>query len=1102
MSLPSQLHCHTCQASNEALAHKCAQCGAPLPRVCAHCGASNRPEAHFCNQCGNALTEDTANGPGRAERRQLTVMFTEVVGATALSGAMDPEDLRDLLNHYRDICARVLRRFDGHIHQYLGNGLLVFFGYPTAHEDDAARAVRAGLGIINAIKEANEELKQRYGIPLAVRVGVHTGLVVAADIGDDPSRQTNAIVGETPNIAARVQDEAGPNTVYVSDDTFHLISGYFHAEPLGAKKLRGLSRPVNLFRVTHATGARSRLEAAGPSLSPLVGRQRELAQLRDYWADAVAGIGQGVLLEGEAGIGKSRLVRALRDHLQGSGRSFLFQCSPYHSNTPLHPVIEYLERETLAFGPDDSPQQKLEKIEGYVAQFHMPLADTVPLVASLLSVPLGEHHRMPDLTPERMRANRLALIRTLMTARSRQQPILVAVEDVHWADPTTLELIGLVMRDVPSRHVLLLVTGRPESAQSAALRETMHHLPVTRLPDLDMKQLSLFSAGQHPLDDALLATILDRADGVPLYAEELTKAAVEAAENATPGDNAPIPNSLQASLIARLDRHRNAKEVVQIGACIGRAFDIRLIGRVSDQPEMALLERLNELVNAGLLSLHGDPDAPGYVFKHALIQDAAYHSMLIAERQQTHARIARTLAEGDPQIAETQPELLAHHFTAADMPEEAVLYWLAAGWRALIQSDNMEAIARLRRGLALTSQLSDPANREKMELTLLMTLWPAVIATQGYASDEVNLIFSRADELVRNEPDAAMRGPALWALWAFHAAKSDYELARGYAAELIDLGKREANDELLVEGQWTLGGILFWQAKLSAAREHLCEALDHYDQKTLGANAYTYGQDPSIAAHCYLAFVAWYQGDIDQAMAAVDQALVTARKIKHPLSVGWALTFGAIVRCLTGDAQGTLAWAERAVDFCSKQILPFWLYISMMLKGWALAHLGRHDEAVACLQRGLDGYRGIGAIMAQSQLIAYCADALAVMGRTDEGLAMVADGLAVAQNHGESVAAGWLHKIRGDLLRQRDTDAATEAYETSLDHARAIGAKSRELETCVGYAEHLHALGETKRAYQLLKQAYEQMHEGRDTYWPKRARELIQRLGALIVEKA
>ena len=626
-----------------------------------------------------------ASAPPEAERRQLTVLFCDLVDSTRLASQLDPEDLREVVRAYQDTCAKVIARFDGYIAQYLGDGLLIYFGYPLAHEDDAQRAVRAGLGIVEALGQLNTHLEQERGGRLTVRLGIHTGLVVVGEVGGG-TRQEQLALGETPNLAARLQGIAAPDTLVISAATLQLLGGFFACQPLGTPLLKGQAQPLAVYRVLYESMARSRLEAAGSTgWTPLVGREPEVTLLRERWTQVKEGFGQVVLLSGEAGIGKSRLVQVLQAHVATEPQAWLTpcQCSPYYQHTALYPLIELLERVALRFEREEAPPQKLRKLEGFLVQYGLPLAEAVPLLAALLSLPLAADYAPLAGSPEQQKQWTLQTFLTILLRIAAQQPVLFVMEDLHWADPTTLELLSLLVDQGPTARILALCTFRPDFSPPWTGRAHLTQVTLSRLPRQEATEMTGQVAHGKVLPREVIEQVVAKTDGVPLFVEELTKMVLESGllqeredryELTGPLPPLAIPTTLHDSLMARLDRLATVKALAQLGATLGREFAYDLLQAVSPWDEGTLQRGLHQLVDAEFLYQRGVPPQATYTFKHALIQDAAYYCLLRSTRQQYHERIAHVLEAQFPEVCATQPELLAHHYTKAGLPNQAIAY--------------------------------------------------------------------------------------------------------------------------------------------------------------------------------------------------------------------------------------------------------------------------------------------------------------------------------------------------------------------------------------------------------------------------------------------
>ena len=875
-----------------------------------------------------------ARATPEAERRQLTVLFCDLVGSTALSAQLDPEELREVVRAYQDTCAKVIARFEGHIAQYLGDGLLVYFGYPLAHEDDAQRAVRAGLGMIEAMGQLTTRLGQeglrpaptqsrQRGVHLAVRLGIHTGLVVVGEVGGG-TRQEQLALGETPNLAARLQGIAAPNTLVISATTFQLLGGFFACQPLGTPPLKGQAQPLAVYRVLYESMARSRLEAAGSTgWTPLVGREQEIGLLLERWAQVKEGVGQVVLLSGEAGIGKSRLVQVLQEHVATEPQAWLTpcQCSPYYQNTALYPLIDLLERVALRFEREESPPQKLRKLEGFVVQYGLPLAEAVPLFAALLSLPLPADYAPLTMSPEQQKQQTLHALLTIFLRIAAQQPVLFVMEDLHWVDPTTLELLRLLVDQGPTTRILALFTCRPDFSPPWTGRAHLTQVTVHRLPRRQAVEVIRQVAHGKVLPPEVVEQIVAKTDGVPLFVEELTKMVLESGllqewddryELTSPLPPLAIPATLHDSLMARLDRLATVKGLAQLGATLGREFSYELLRAVSPWDEATVQRGLHQLVEAEFLYQQGLPPQTTYVFKHALIQEAAYQSLLKSTRQQYHQRIAQVLEAQFPETVETQPELLAHHYTEAGLRHRPLPYWQRAGERALERSANLEAISHVTRGLEVLQALPETRERAQQELALQITLGPALMVTKGPAAPEVERVYIRACELVPAggghaaalpgavgavvvaimRAGAVTRGRGSWGS-SSSAWPSSYKTRRC----LLE-AHRALGNTLFFLGSWPLPAHTWSRAGplRPAAAPRPCLAST---ARTLAWPARLFG-----------ALCLWLLGYPDQARQWSQEALTQAQELSHPYSLAYALLL--LTPCSTSCAARRSTAQERA----------------------------------------------------------------------------------------------------------------------------------------------------------------------------------------------
>jgi class 3 adenylate cyclase len=769
-------------------------------------------------------------GTPDAERRQLTVLFCDLVDSTVLASQLDPEDLRAVVRAYHAACAAVIQHFAGHIAQYLGDGLLVFFGYPQAQEDDAQRAVRTGLGLVAALGPLKARLESAYGIRLALRVGIHTGLAVVGALGEG-ERQEQLALGAPPNIAARLQELATPDTVVMSAATAQLVAGYFVCQPRGAQTLKGLATPVHVYEVLHASGAQTRLDVVPPrGLTPLVGRDEEVALLHRPWAQATSGQGQVVLLSGEPGIGKSRLVQVLQAQGTTAPQTRIaWRGSPLHQQSALYPVIADLDRR-LGWHPDEPPAARLCTLEATLAAADLALAEAVPLLAALLSLPLPASYPPLTLTPHRQRQRTFDILLAWLHAEARRQPVLLVVEDLHWVDPSTLELLSLLIDQSAERRLCLVVTARAEFHPPWPLGAHLTVLPLRRLAPAQVAGIATHVAGDKALPLAVLQEVVRKTEGVPLFVEELTKMVLEAGlleehedRYTLRGPLPPlaIPATLHDALMARLDRLATAKGIAQLGATIGQTFAYDLLEAVAPLEAAPLQDALTQLVAAEVVTQRGLPPQATYTFKHVLIQEVAYQSLLRSTRQQYHQHIAQVVEDQFPDTAETQPELLAYHYTEAGCKEQAVGYWQCAGQQARQRSADQEAVRHLTAALALLATLPETPARAQQELDLQIALGPALIAIKGATAPEVAQTYARAHALCQQVSETPQYFPTLWGLWRFYLNLGALPTARELGEQLAWLAQRAAVPTHRMAAHAALGTTLFQLGDYAAARTHL-----------------------------------------------------------------------------------------------------------------------------------------------------------------------------------------------------------------------------------------------------------------------------------------
>jgi class 3 adenylate cyclase/DNA-binding winged helix-turn-helix (wHTH) protein/tetratricopeptide (TPR) repeat protein len=1133
--------CPQCQQENSVRANFCGACGARLVWVCPACGHAESWHTRFCSACGTLITESlpvgssqpslvqgdrqalqvgsdrtpsTGRGEPEAERRHLTLLFCDLVDSTPLSAHLDPEELREVVRAYHAVCAKVIEDFDGHIAQYLGDGLLVYFGYPRAHEDDAQRAVRVGLGIIEALRPLQTRLQQEQGISLSVRVGIDTGLVVVGDMGEG-TRHERLALGEAPNLAARLQGVAPPDSVLISGTTARLVQGWFVCEALGDHALKGFTASVPVYRVLGESGVQSRLDmVSATGLTPLVGRDQELELLLERWERAKQGQeGQVVLLSGEAGIGKSRLVRAVQERLADEPYTRLeCRCLPYAQHSAFYPIID-LGRRLLQWQRDEAPEATLGKLEAALAPYDMPLPEVVPLLAALLSLPLSDRYPPLQLRPQRQKQKTLEAILGLLLAHAAQRPVLFVVEDLHWIDPSTLELLTLFIDQAPKGRILTVLTARPEFHPPWGSPAHLTSLTLGHLPPAQVELMIDQVTGGKRLPAEVRQQVVAKTDGVPLFVEELTKMVLESGLLREQADryelrgslpSLAIPTTLHDSLMARLDRLGNVKEVAQLGATLGRTFPYELLRAISPWNEKKLQYALTQLVDAELLHQRGVPPEVTYVFKHALIQETAYQSLLKRKRQQYHQQTVHILEQRFPEIAETQPELLAYHYTEAGLLAQALPYWQRAGQLAVERSANVEAISHFTKGLERLKALQEMPERVQQELTLQLAMGAPLLMLKGHTAPEVEYTYARAYELAQQVGDTPERFAALAGLWRFYVTRPKLGTARELAERCYTIAQHRHDQTLLLEAHMMLGSTLFYLGELLLARTHLERGIVLDNLTQCRSLVFSRGVDPGVACLSGAAWTLWTLGYADQALVRSQEALTRARQLAHAYSLGYALHFAAMLHKWRREPQRVQEYSEAAIEFSRELGFPRWLGGGLIRHGWALAMQGSEfaEEGIRQLRQGLAIQTGAGEL-GLPNIFSMLAEAYGNAGRVDKGLCMLAQALEVAHHNTEHHYEAELYRLKGELLLRQGTidphmheatlhTEAETCFHQALEVARRQHAKSLELRAAMSLCRLWQTQGKNTAARQILAESYAWFTEGFDTPDLQEAKTLLE----------
>jgi class 3 adenylate cyclase/predicted ATPase len=1044
------------------------------------------------NQAGRSGTSAAPAAQDAAERRQLTVMFCDLVGSTALSAELDPEDLRDIIGAYHRCCAATVESHGGFVAKYMGDGVLVYFGYPRAHEHDAERAVRAALVLSDAVPK----LATAAPSPLRVRLGIATGVVVVGDLIGSGEAQERGVVGETPNLAARLQAIAEPGAVVIAESTRRLIGNLFEAQDLGAKALKGIPGPVRAWSVLRASSVESRFEALhAADATALVGREKEIDLLLQRWASAKNGDGQAVLLSGEAGIGKSRLTAALLERLAAEPPARLrYFCSPQHTDSAFYPVIAQMER-AAGFLREDTSRAKLDKLDRLLTQTATPAEDAA-LFAEMLSLPNNGRYPASALTPQQRRQKTLEALVARIAALARHIPLLIVFEDAHWSDPTTLEVLSLAIERLASQRVLLIVTFRPEFTSSWGRPPHVTSLAIARLGRGDVGSMIDRVVGAKVLPTNVRHDILERADGIPLFVEEMTKAVLEAENEsaarrtaaAVPSPALAVPASLHASLMARLDRLGPAKEVAQIGAAIGREFSHGLLASVARKPAAELAAALDRLLAAGLLFRQGAAPNATYLFNHALVQDAAYGTLLREPRRALHARIAETLERQFADMVESRPELLARHCGEAGLIEKAAVLWGTAGRRALARSALKEAAEQLARALDLIASLPATPALRRERIKLQIDLSNALIHTKGHASPATKASFEQARRLIEQaealgEPidDPLLLFSVLYGFWVGHRMAFKGDIACELAQQFHALAQTQSATIPRMIGHMLMGISLVLVGEIAQGRAHLDRTIALYEPGEHRALATRFGHDVRMTAFCWRALALWMLGHPDAAAADIEAALEDAREMEHAATSMFALSHTSLAHALRRDHAASGMLAEQLVALADDKGSLYWKSYGMMLQGWRLAENGKVSDAVALATTATAAMRSTGATAYAPWYLSYMAKAHAQLGQLDDARRSIAEAMTAAEVTGEKWCEADIHRTAAEIaLMAPDRDAAkAEAYFTrALSIARTQQARSFELRAATRLARLWHDQGKGRQARDLLAPVLGSFAEG------------------------
>ena len=1022
---------------------------------CPRCSEVNPKGKKFCGECGSSLSPEAGAAPSprrTAERRNLTVMVCDLVDSTSLSRRLDPEKLRDIIRLYRDRCAQIIAAHQGTVSGYSGDGIFAYFGYPEAHEDTADRAIRAALEIAWSVAQV-----QLAGETLQVRVGIATGVVVVGDLVGKDAREERSAIGDAPNLAARLQALAEPGSVLISHSTRVLAGALFEYVDLGEQPIKGFAAQ-RVWRVVRRSQVESRFDALqGLQLTPFIDREQETAQLVDAWRSASSRHGKVVLLQGDAGIGKSRLVRELK-RLVAAGPHNRLACQgwAHHQHSAFYPLIELLQR-ALGLREQGPAEARLAELERALGDGGLAADKWLPILAPFLGLAVPAKYPALRLSPEGMKQRTLDALVSLVVALAGVRPVLFVVEDAHWLDPSTLEFLGQLIRRVPTHSILLVISARPEFSSPWSFAQAPLRIDVRPLPSDAVNAMVTNIVGGKDLPGEITEQILRRADGIPLYVEELTRLLLDSEVLVDAGDGFrlregresgdAIPDRLQDLLLARMNGLSREREVAHLGAVLGRHFEYGLIRAVSQQDEETLRDSLDRLVEVGLLLEWGAEADRSYLFRHALIQDAAYNALLIAERRELHTQVARTLEEKFPHTGDSRPEMLARHYAAAGNAPKAISFLVRAGRRCSERSENLEAVVHIRKALELLKLLPEGAPRLGSELDLLMALTSPLVRTRGHGSPEVEATLTRAREICNALGSAPQLPFVLVGLAIFRTSRADLRIARELADQVLAMNKsREPTLDLMTHR--SLASTLFYPGELVGARDSVERILVLYDRERHHELALRYSVDPAVVGYATLGIVQWLLGHPEQALEAAQQGITLGRAIAHPFSLGFALVYAASVLQMRNEYQAAIDLADENMAISSEHAFPIGLAWAAAVRGWARFQQTGRQEALDEVSSGIALWRSTGTQLVLPYFLSLLADLQRARGEREAGLATIAEALSMAERTGESWWRPELYRLRGELklldAGQRCFADAEADFHRALDLARAMHATALE----------------------------------------------------------
>ena len=1111
------MKCSNCNFLLPDNAKFCAGCGSPFETTCDTCHATLLPDACFCHTCGTAIDSNKNDSPDVSrdvtrlqtlpERRQLTVMFCDLVGSSALSEQLDPEDLRRVIRTYQQTCGEVIDRYSGYVSRYMGDGILVFFGYPQAHEDAPVRAVLAGLDIIQAIKSLELNLNEQ-SIKLAVRIGISTGLVVAGDLIGEGSSEEKAVVGETPNIAARLQSLAQPNSILIHQTTADLCRNVIKLKSLGEKLLKGFTAAINIYEVEGVLDKTARFDKQfRPTALPLVGRDAEMDLLLNNWEKCQQENMRIILISSDPGYGKSRLIESFRKRIaQNTFEHLLFFCSPFHINSPLFAITDQIRKITLIDKIDDIETQ-LSKIEALMTSLDIELSHSVPLISDMLLIPYESRFQPQNWSAFEHKQKTLGLLVEICHIMSQQSPLLIVLEDAHWIDPTSLDLVNLLIQQLEQDKILLLISYRSEYHAQWEQLSSAIHLKLNRLTRNECQTLVTHIAGGKELPENVLQRIINKTDGVPLFIEEFTRTLIDSEQlQETPDGfilNGPlspsaVPSSLQDSLVSRLDKLSHAKDLAQIASVIGRTFSSQLLHMACAKHGSEINLALTELLEANIIYRKGIASEELYEFRHALLQDAAYQSLLNTKRKEHHRKIAKTLIEHFADTVKQQPEVLAQHLTECDDIQQATTYWLQSGKKACEQSAPIEAISHLMAGIELIKKLPESLDRDLMELDFFLVLGPALMATRGFAVSEVEEAYVRGRELCHKVGTPMQYFTATWGLWLYRQQRGEVEIASKLSLELVDVANQQQDTVISLQAHHASWTTAFRMGHFKECYQHAEQGIKLYQFKQHQSLIHTYGgHDTGVCCLHHSAISRWVSGYPEQALIYAQRLQDLGKQIDHPFSKVHCLFFTAMINQILLNHEDVLKNALEAIHLCDQfRIAPQYYLPCRVLVGWVKVKTGQTREGIDEMREGLNIVQHEPTRAHEPYLQTLLSEVYLESNQLIECKEILDKSIQRIEETGEKTWLAEIYRLKGEYLvaTKKQGDQAIAAFDDSMQLAVNQNALSFQLRTAISHAHLLHMSQKSAQAHGLLLNIHNQFTEGLLSADLKRSATLLKQL--------